>query len=332
MSDPNLEAKSVQIKSLPMIDVSGLLSSGRVDRQAIGNAMRDACLDTGFFYITGHGVSSKLQNSVFKYTQEFFALPIDEKEKINLMNSGCNRGYEPLRGQTLEPGQPPDLKEGFYIGQEIAENDKRVKNKKFNHGPNQWPSELPQFQPVMSEYYSIMLELARAMMSGIALSLNLKESYFESFCVEELATLRLLHYPPQLANPLPGEKGCGAHTDFGTITLLMQDDCGGLQLWIEGEGWVHAEPQPNTYLVNLGDMMARWTNDQYRSTRHRVVNMSGRERYSVPFFYMGNPDFPVKCISSCLDKGQTPKYTETTVEKHCQDMYKATYAPGSITS
>ena len=79
-------------------------------------------------------------------------------------------------------------------------------------------------------------------------------------------------------------------------------------------------------------MMARWTNDRYRSTRHRVVNMSGRERYSVPFFYLGNPDFPVKCISSCLDKGQTPRYDETTVEKHYQDMYKATYAPGSITS
>ena len=191
---------------------------------------------------------------------------------------------------------------------------------------------MPSFELVMLEYYLTMLELGRVMMQGLALSLGLKEAYFEGFCVDELATLRLLHYPPQPINSNPWEKGCGAHTDFGTITLLMQDDCGGLQLWIEEEGWVHAEPLPDTYVVNLGDMMARWTNDRYRSTRHRVINMSGRERYSVPFFYLGNPDFPVKCISNCLENSQNPKYGETTVEKHYQEMYRATYAPGSITS
>tara|TARA_B100000749_G_scaffold180280_1_gene139208 strand:- start:1087 stop:2085 length:999 start_codon:yes stop_codon:yes gene_type:complete len=332
MSDPTLEAKLFSDNSLPIVNVSGLLSPAIADRKDVGKELEDACLNYGFFYITGHSVSSELRASVFERAQEFFALPTSVKEKINLANSSCNRGYEPLKGQTLEPGQPPDLKEGFYSGSEIPEDDQRVKDGKFNHGPNQWPDVVPEFKTVMAEYHLTMLKLGRLMMRGLALSLDLTETYFDGFCVDEIATLRILHYPPQPLNPISGEKGCGAHTDFGTITLLMQDDCGGLQVWIEEKGWVHVKPMPNTYVANLGDMMARWTNARYRSTRHRVINTSGRERYSVPFFYMGNPDFPVKCIPTCLKAGQPAKYQETTVEKHYQEMYKATYAPGIITS
>ena len=172
MSDLNIDAKSIQNKALPIIDVTGLLSPDTSDRRAIGDALRNACLDSGFFYVTGHGVSSELRTSVLKNTQEFFSLPRKEKEKINLTKSRCNRGYEPLKGQTLEPGQPPDLKEGFYIGQEISENDERVRSGKFNHGPNQWPSSMPSFELVMLEYYLTMLELGRVMMQGLALSLR----------------------------------------------------------------------------------------------------------------------------------------------------------------
>ena len=332
MSNLEFNAKPLTDKTLPVVNVSGLVSSEIADRKLVGSALRDACLNFGFFYITGHRVSSKLRTSVFERAKEFFQLPASEKEKINLANSNCNRGYEPLRGQTLEPGQPPDLKEGFYSGSEIPENDQRVKEGKFNHGPNQWPDTIPEFQAVMAEYHQTMLNLGRMMMRGLALSLDLTESYFDEFCTDEIATLRILHYPPQPRNPISGEKGCGAHTDFGTITLLMQDDCGGLQVWVEEEGWMHVEPIPNTYVANLGDMMARWTNNKYRSTRHRVINTSGLERYSVPFFYMGNPDFPIKCIPTCIDTGQPAKYQETTVERHYQEMYRATYAPGIITS
>ena len=153
----------------------------------------------------------------------------------------------------------------------------------------------------------------------------------QSWASEELATLRLLHYPPQPANPEPGEKGCGAHTDFGTLTFLMQDDCGGLQVWDEDIGWIHAAPVPDTYVVNLGDMMARWTNGRYRSTLHRVVNVSGKERYSVPFFYLGNPDFEINCIPTCLEKGRLPKYMPATVEQHYEEMYEATYSAADAT-
>ena len=320
----------MKAQALPIIDVSGLRSTELVNRETVGRALRAACVDKGFLYVTGHGIPQNLRDAVFRESVSFFELPAGEKNKINLAHSACNRGYEPLQAQSLDADAPPDLKEGFYSGRHSAADDPRVMAGKFGHGPNQWPDMLPHFQQVMEAYHAKMVDLGRLMMRGIALSLGLAENHFAPFCQDEIATLRLLHYPPQPAHPDPGEMGCGAHTDFGTLTFLMQDACGGLQVRDEKAGWIHADPVPESYVVNLGDMMARWTNDTYHSTLHRVVNMSGRERYSVPFFYMGNPDYPVRCISTCLEDGVTPTYPETTVVQHFQEMYRATYAASAL--
>jgi isopenicillin N synthase-like dioxygenase len=231
-----------------------------------------------------------------------------------------------LQGQTLEPGAPPDLKEGYYIGPEHTADDPRVIAGMFNHGANQWPASRPRFKPVMQAYLDIMLELSARMMGGIALSLNLPEDYFAGYCTDAMATVRLLHYPPQPARGNPDQKGAGAHTDFGGLTLLRQGEIGGLQVWDQGSGgWIHADPLPGTFVVNLGDMIARWTNDRYRSTVHRVVNASGKQRYSVPFFYTGNYAHTVECIPTCLAPGEQPKYPPITVEQHMRAMYQRTY-------
>lgn len=314
--------------SLPLIDMSGLRSADAADRAAVGRALREVCHDKGFFYLTGHQVPAEMRDAAMAAIREFFSLPLEKKLLSDKAHSTCNRGYEKLQGQTLEPGAPADLKEGYYIGRELPLIDPRVQAGKFNHGPNIWPDALPQFQRDLAAYYAVMRDTARLLMRGIALSLDLAEDHFETFCTEELATLRLLHYPEQPANPAPGEKGCGEHTDFGTITLLLQDDCGGLQVWDgNNETWIDAPPLPDTFVVNLGDMIARWTNDSYHSTLHRVINLSGRDRYSIPFFYLGNPDIPIECIPTCLGAGETAKYPVTTVGRHYEEMYGVTYGP-----
>jgi len=321
-----LEAARVSVATLPIIDISGLSSADMADRKAVGAALRAACLDKGFFYIKNHGVSEDLISDVFSEAAAFFALPPEQKDEVNKARSTCNRGYEPLQGQTLEAGAPPDLKEGYYVGPDHAPDDPRVLAGMFNHGPNQWPAQRPNFKPVMQAYLNELMALSARMMGGIALSLDLPEDYFDGYNRDPMATVRLLHYPPQPAQARPNQKGAGAHTDFGGLTLLRQDDVGGLQVWDQAsDGWIHADPVPQTYVVNLGDMIARWTNDRYRSTVHRVVNMSGRERYSVPFFYTGNYAHTVECIPTCLAPGEAPKYPPITVEAHMREMYKRTY-------
>jgi isopenicillin N synthase-like dioxygenase len=321
-----LEAARVAQANLPVIDIAGLSSQNLSDRKAVAAKLREACLYNGFFYIANHGVDDGLVADVFTEAAAFFDLPSETKAEVDKSRSKANRGYEPLQGQTLEPGAPPDLKEGYYVGPEHAPDDPRVLAGMFNHGANQWPSSRPNFKPVMEAYFNVMLDLSARMMGGIALSLDLHEDYFEGFCTDAMANVRLLHYPPQPANGNPDQKGAGAHTDFGGLTLLRQGDVGGLQVWDQATGgWIHADPVPGTYVVNLGDMIARWTNDKYRSTLHRVVNTSGRERYSVPFFYTGNYAHKVACIATCLAPGEQPKYPPVTVEEHMRAMYKRTY-------
>ncbi|RMX08690.1 isopenicillin N synthase family oxygenase [Corticibacter populi] len=312
--------------NLPLIDIAGLYSAGPADRLAVARRLEQACTQRGFFYVINHGVDAALIRSVFDMGRRFFALDEASKQQVDKRHSRCNRGYEPLRAQTLESGAAPDLKESFYIGAEVPPDDPRVKAGRFNTGPNQWPAQLPEFRAVMQAYYEQAYALGATLMRGMALSLHLPEDYFSAYVSDAAATLRLLHYPPQPANPAPGEKGCGAHTDFGGLTLLLQDDAGGLQVWDAQAGhWIDAPPVPGAYVVNIGDLMARWTNDRYVSTLHRVINRSGGERYSVPFFFTGNPAHQIACIPSCLEEGMTPRYAPVTVEEHQIACYQRTY-------
>jgi isopenicillin N synthase-like dioxygenase len=319
-----LSATRLPDASLPVIDISGLRAPDPATRRAVASELRAACLDKGFFYIVGHGVSEAQRRALLDQAKRFFDLPQAAKDAVMRRASLADRGYEPMQSQRLEDGAPPDLKEGFYIGVELPLDDPRVVARKYQHGPNLWPV-LPGFREVLSDYFAAMLALERLMWRGLALSLALDEDYFDGFCAEPIAGLRLMHYPAQPANPLPNEKGCGAHTDFGGLTLLLQDDNGGLQLWDAAHGWIHAPPLPGTYVVNIGDLLARWTNDLYRSTRHRVVNLSGRARYSVPFFFSGNPDTIVSCLPGCRAPGEPAKYPPTNTADHLQEMSRLSY-------
>lgn len=300
---------------LPIIDVSTLIN-GSADRKSIAVAIRQACSTHGFFYAVNHGIPASVVENLLMQTRTFFDLPMSEKRALNLSQSSVKHGFEPLRAQTLEAGAPADVKEGFYMGRETPEDG-------IFRGPNQWPSGLPEFRAAMEDYYARMLHLATSLMKGLALSLGLDECHFDAFCHEAFARLRLLHYPPDAK---PGEKGAGAHTDFGGLTILLQDDCGGLQVRHPStDEWIDAKPIEGAFVINLGDMISRWTNDKYRSTLHRVINLSGKERYSIPFFFHGNPSHVVKCIPTCLSAGESPKYETVTVAEHFKEKFGSSY-------
>jgi isopenicillin N synthase-like dioxygenase len=306
-----------QPRALPVIDVSSLISGSDAGQAVVGRQMAAACEDRGFFYITGHGVPDPVIAEVFEGSRALFDLPEGAKQAVAKARSTANRGYEALGGQTLEPGAPPDRKEGFYIGAEAPPCG-------FNRGPNQWPAELPGLEPVMLDYHRRMLDLAGRLMSGLALSLGLPADAFAEFCRSPTAILRLLHYPPQ--PPTAPGRGAGAHTDFGALTILLQDEVGGLEVYDQAQdGWTAAPPLKGAFVVNLGDLIARWTNDRYRSTPHRVVNRSGHRRYSVPFFLSGAPAYEVSCLPVCLKPGEQPKYPPITAEAHLRRRYFETY-------
>ncbi len=309
----------------PIVSLAGMRSENLVDRAAVAKAFRAACRDKGFLYVVDHDIPKALIESVFSETKRFFALPLPRKKEVDMAHSPYHRGYEPLRGQALETGTPPDIKEGFYLGNELPEHDPRVQAKLFDHGPNQWPENLPGFRETLDLYFERMESLCRLTMRALALALDLPEGHFEHFCDGAVSNLKLLHYPPQPSNAHPDEKGCGAHTDWGAITYLLQDDVGGLQVWDEGHGWIDAPPIKGAFVLNLGDLIARWTNDRFRSTLHRVINRSGRERYSVPFFFTGRPDHDVVCLPTCLANGEMPKYPPTTTLGHLKMMYDRSY-------
>ncbi len=320
----------LSISPVPLIDVANLKSRNRADRLRIADQMRGASLDRGFFYIENHGVPDRLIEAVLRESRNFFASPLADRLAVGRSHSRCRRGFEPIGGQDLEQTGAPDLKEAFDLGVELASDDPRVLASTENCGPNLWPPGLPSFRPAMEDYFQAMLELAVRLMRSLALSLDLAEDYFDAFCQEPVALLRLLHYPQQPAKPFPGEKGCGAHTDWGAITLLLQDDAGGLQIRDPDHGWLHAPPRAGTFIVNLGDLIARWTNDRYRSTEHRVINLSGRDRFSVPFFFDGNPNYVVTCLPGCASETDPAKYSPVTVAGHTKQMHRLTSVKTSV--
>ena len=267
----------------------------------------------GFFQLIDHPIPTSLQARVLSTMKAFFALPTDVK--MSLARTDDRAGYEAMQSQKLERGTTPDMKEGFYCGKE----GHVFTGIKF--GDNQWPSSDPIYQTVFMEYYNAVYALSSQLFSILAQSLKLPADFFEDFLDREVSLARFLHYPP--TPPVTTARGVGAHTDFGAMTLLWQDLVGGLQILHPRTGtWIDVVPIPGAYVVNLGDMMQLWTGGMYRSTMHRVMNTSGRERYSIAFFNEGRLDYRVKRI--IVGEGVEDE-EGITVEEHLKRRYKESY-------
>jgi isopenicillin N synthase-like dioxygenase len=267
------------VRSLPLIDVTELRDRGP-GQHDVARSIDRACRQAGFFCITGHGIDAGLTERLIVFAADFFALPEHEKAAIAMEHGGqAWRGWFPVGGE-LTSGVP-DRKEGLYFGTELSPNDPRVRAGRPLHGPNLFPPEPAGLRATVLEWLDAMTVLGHTLMRGVAIGLGLDADWFATHLTDDpTILLRIFHYPP-------GDEsgwGVGEHTDYGLLTILLQDDRGGLQVRAP-EGWIDVPPEAATLVCNIGDMLDRMTAGRYRSTPHRVRNLSGRSRLSFPFFF-----------------------------------------------
>ncbi|KAL4732768.1 hypothetical protein ACLX1H_001788 [Fusarium chlamydosporum] len=319
-------------KSPPVIDFSDYLSGDQKRMEYCAAQIREACLTQGFFQIVNHDIPLNLQKEMFKVSKEFFDLPLQEKMKLDKSLNSYNRGYEVMHGQMIEANTKPDLKEGYYVSRDLPLDHPQVKAEKFAHGPNVWPEALGEpFRRTCMDYLHRIMKLTEEVMGAMAMSLGYDKNYFDEFCTDPMCFYKLLHYPPQPTDAHALQRGIGAHRDFGVITLLLQGDVPGLEVWDEEvKDWYPAPPVEGAYVVNMGNLFEQWTNDRYVSNVHRVINRSGQERFSIPFNYNGNPDFIIRCIESCRNNTDEEKYAPISVEDYVVQKYKDVYARAGV--
>ncbi|WLH01963.1 2-oxoglutarate and iron-dependent oxygenase domain-containing protein [Pseudomonas beijingensis] len=313
------------MNSLPIIDISPLYGDEPDAWQAVAGHIDRACRQWGFFYIKGHPISPARIAEVLGNAQRFFALPVEEKLKIDITRTRHHRGYGAVATEQLDPTKPSDLKETFDMGLHLPADHPEVLAEKPLRGPNRHP-DLNGWETLMEQHYRDMQALAQTLLRAMTLALGIERDFFDTRFNEPVSVLRLIHYPPRDTASCAEQQGAGAHTDYGCITLLYQDAAGGLQVRNVNGQWVDAPPIDGTFVVNLGDMMARWSNDRYLSTPHRVISPLGVDRYSMPFFAEPHPDTLIQCLPGCQDDAHPPKYPTTTCAQFLLSRFADTYA------
>jgi isopenicillin N synthase-like dioxygenase len=280
--------------SIPVIDIRPLPGQGA---DAVARAIGEACRRHGFFYIVGHGWKPEIFESLDRASRAFFALPLSEKMSLSMDKGGAAwRGYFPI-GAELTSGQA-DLKEGLYLGTELTLDHPAVQAGLPLHGPNLFPDAVPELKTAVLEYMKSLTAIAHRVMEGLALSLGLQASYFyEHYTQDPLILFRIFHYPSGQGPAKADQWGVGEHTDYGLLTILKQDSIGGLQIKSQGE-WIDAPVIADSFVCNIGDMLERMTGGLYRSTLHRVKNLSGQSRFSYPFFFDPNFNASVAAIDT----------------------------------
>lgn len=313
------------MNSLPIIDIAPLYQADPAGHLDVARQIDAACRDWGFFYIEGHPIGAERIALLTDYAKRFFALSAAEKLEIDITRSTHHRGYGAIATEQLDPNEPCDLKETFDMGFHMAADHPDVLAGKPLRGPNRHPA-LPGWAALMETHYQDMHALACTLLRAIALALGIERDFFDRRFDEPISVFRMIHYPPRNTATRADQKGAGAHTDYGCVTLLHQDGAGGLQVQdVRGE-WIDAPPVEGTFVVNIGDMMARWSNDRYKSTPHRVISPEGVDRYSMPFFAEPHPDTVISCLDGCHDADHPPRYAPVTCAEWLLSRFADTYA------
>ena len=331
MSQLQAATDTAQATTIPIVDIGPYLAGrpGALERTAKEVGVASEVL--GFFYLYNHGVPQELIDRVFEQTERFHSLPEERKMEVKVL--AHNIGYLPLGGQTQRsyqsiygPSKHPDLSASYFMRQEYAaDHPDRLAGRSWVYD-NRWPRELPGFREVLLEYFDALTALADKVLELQSVALGMPKDFIprhEAFS-PPVHILRLLHYPPR--NPaLDGQFGIGAHTDYGYGSILAQAKVPGLEIYTREGEWIEAPALPGHLLFNNGDMCKVWTNDRFRSAPHRVINKSGRTRYSIPFFVSTRFDVKLACIPSCQGPGNPAKYAPISYGEHFAKLREQNY-------
>lgn len=318
----------MQTERIPVIDIGPYFGGDSKAKREVARAVGYACESIGFLVIANHGLARELFDRAFAAGRVFFDQPDEVKARFKPADGVAPRGYHAVGtrslAKTLGIETPPDLREQFFIGplRDDVGRFEEVPGAARFYAPNIWPDHPPEYRPVFTELYQQMERLAADLMRIFALALDQPEDFFDDKIDHHFNTCPLNHYPAPKGDPLPGQVRAGEHTDFGSLTVLAIDDApGGLQVKRPDGAWLDVQPAREHLVVNLGDMMARWTNDRWRSTLHRVVNppveaAAASRRMSLGHFLHPNYDAEVACIPSCCGPGNPARYSPIMAGEH----------------
>ena len=325
-ADNSRGARRVPFSEIPVIDLARLDCEPGPAFDDVVAALKRACEDVGFFYVCNHGVPESLIEETYRQGSKFFALPEAIKSSVHYKRSPVIvRGYIPFGGTQADAAAQRDFLEAFELGLELPDTDPDVIDGIESYGPNLWPDDMPNFQLTVYAYYEAMRLLGQRLFRLFALALGLDAECFADKTNKPTGHMRLLHYPPQPEPASETSWGIGPHTDFECFTILAQDPTGGLQLQNAHGQWIEAAPMPGTFVVNIGDSIARWSNDQFVSTPHRVINRSTQDRYSIAHFYGANYDVMVECLETCCDARNPPRYKPFMAGKFALERDRLSY-------
>jgi isopenicillin N synthase-like dioxygenase len=314
--------------TIPVIDIGPHRVGDSAGARRVAEDVGAACETIGFLIVRGHGIPDALVRRVFDVSLAFFDLPLEQKVALRSDDPGIPRGYSALAskslGRTYGLDTPPDLREQFFIGplEDWAAHFQRFPGAAKVYAPNVWPVCPAEFREVFTVYYRAQERLARDLMQIFALALDLPQAWFDTAIDRHFSTCPSNLYPEPSGEPLPGQLRAGPHTDFGSLTILAVNDApGGLQVLFPDGAWHDVRPAPGQFVVNLGDLMQRWTNDRWKSTVHRVVNppparATGSRRQTVGFFLHPNFDARVACLPTCTDTSRPPRYAPILAGQH----------------
>ena len=327
-------------QDVPIIDLSGCREDP-ARRAELGSSIDAAFRESGFMVIVGHGVSPELVSDMYSTTAEFFLLPEEEKLRyLSPVGASTRRGFSRnnYSAASRDEQTPPDLCEFFTMNRlgEAGLARREVLGEHFDElsALNIWPERPARFQEAWRVYFAAMEELGQLLMRLFALGLDLDERYFDRFIDDHYTYMIGNFYPPQPVPPATGQLRRGEHTDWGTLTILYQDDNPtGLEVRHRSGEWVPVAPLQNSFVVNIGDLMAVWTNDRWVSTLHRVVNppreRAADYRISIPFFHQPNYDAVIECLPSCTSPDNPPRHSAVTSGEWVERMIRKASANGS---